>query len=240
MPVPVGDLDTAHDPGAAGAQKRSDLVGEAGAEPIEAPGGHEIRVGTASWTDPTMTAAGVFYPPGADTAEERLQYYASQFPLVEVDATYYALPVPRMAELWRERTPPDFTFDIKAHALLTGQPSETKRLPKDIRTALPEDLAAKPRIYARDLRLSLMREHLDQDDDEDLLDPGLAVRRMHASAAALQAWHDDPSGARPTGRLRPLAEDSLSDWTRRWATLAYHRVYDPDGRPRSLRRRRAF
>ena len=39
-----------------------------------------------------MTAAGVFYPAGADTAEERLRYYASQFPLVEVDATYYALP----------------------------------------------------------------------------------------------------------------------------------------------------
>src|SRR4029077_5176237 len=87
----------------------------------------------------------------ADTAEERLQYYASQFPLVEVDATYYALPAPRMAELWIERTPPHFTFDIKAHALLTGQPSETKRLPKDIRTALPEDLTSKARLYNRDL-----------------------------------------------------------------------------------------
>ena len=53
---------------------------------------------------------------GADTAEERLQYYASQFPLVEIDATYYALPVARVAELWRQRTPPDFTFDVKAHA----------------------------------------------------------------------------------------------------------------------------
>lgn len=105
-----------------------------------------------------MTAAGVFYPPGADSAEERLQFYASQFPLVEVDATYYALPVPRMAELWRERTPPDFTFDVKAHALLTGQPSETKRLPKDIRAALPEALAGKPRLYARDLPAELSDE----------------------------------------------------------------------------------
>jgi uncharacterized protein YecE (DUF72 family) len=150
VPVPIGDLDPAHDPGAADAAERSAATGDAGATPISI-GSHEIRVGTASWTDPTMTAAGVFYPIGADNAEERLQYYASQFPLVEVDATYYALPVPRMAELWRERTPPDFTFDVKAHALLTGQPSETKRLPKDIRTALPEDLAAKPRLYARDL-----------------------------------------------------------------------------------------
>jgi uncharacterized protein YecE (DUF72 family) len=75
-----------------------------------------------------------------------------------VDATYYALPYPRMAELWRERTPPDFTFDVKAHALLTGQPSETKRLPKEIRTALPEQLAAKARLYNRDLPAELADE----------------------------------------------------------------------------------
>ena len=72
-----------------------------------------------------------------------------------MDATYYALPNRRTSELWVKRTPPDFTFDIKAHALLTGQPTETKRLPKDIRTALPEDLAAKARIYAKDLPAEL-------------------------------------------------------------------------------------
>jgi uncharacterized protein YecE (DUF72 family) len=98
-----------------------------------------------------MTARGVFYPDQADSAEERLGYYASRFPIVEVDATYYALPSRRTAELWVERTPPDFTFDIKAHALMTGQPTETKRLPKDLRAALPAELAEKPRIYAKDL-----------------------------------------------------------------------------------------
>ena len=71
--------------------------------------------------------------------------------MVEVDATYYALPIRRTSELWVERTPPDFTFDIKAHALMTGQPTETKRLPKDIRDALPAELAEKARIYAKDL-----------------------------------------------------------------------------------------
>lgn len=125
--------------------------------PLPSAGG-SIRVGTASWTDPTMTAAGVFYPPGADTAEERLQYYASRFPVVEVDATYYALPQARMAELWRDRTPADFTFDIKAHALMTGQPTETRRLPKSIRDALPAEAAAKTRIYAKDLPAELEAE----------------------------------------------------------------------------------
>src|SRR5204863_6644423 len=112
------DID--HDPGADRANERARPIETAASEPIET-GGSRVLVGTASWTDPTMTAAGVFYPSGADTAEERLAYYASSFPVVEVDATYYALPAERTAQLWADRTPPDFTFDIKAHALMTGQ-----------------------------------------------------------------------------------------------------------------------
>ena len=56
-----------------------------------------------------------------------------------------------MSELWVERTPPDFSFAVKAHALMTGQPTEVRRLPKPIRDALPEDLRGKTRLYARDL-----------------------------------------------------------------------------------------
>jgi len=146
----------AHDPGPDVASERAADVISAAADPIVLPdGGATVRIGTASWTDPTMTAGAVFYPRGVDSAEERLQFYATQFPLVEIDATYYALPVARVSELWRERTPPDFIFDVKAHALMTGQPTETKRLPKAIRDALPAELAAKPRIYARDMPAEL-------------------------------------------------------------------------------------
>jgi uncharacterized protein YecE (DUF72 family) len=141
-----------HDPGPDLAAATFDGPSDAAAEPVQAPdAAGVIRIGTASWTDPTMTAAGVFYPAGADNAEERLQYYASRFPVVEVDATYYSLPARRTSELWVKRTPPDFTFDIKAHALMTGQPTETKRLPKDLREALPGEVATKTRIYAKDL-----------------------------------------------------------------------------------------
>ena len=152
----TGDID--HDPGADGAAARVAALETVAAEPIEAPGGSHVLVGTASWTDPTMTAAGVFYPSGADTAEGRLAYYASTFPVVEVDATYYALPAERTAQLWVERTPPDFTFDIKAHALMTGQGTETKRLPKAIRDELPAELREKTRIYAKDLPADLNDE----------------------------------------------------------------------------------
>ena len=144
-----------HDPGPDGAASRVDAIETVASEPLELNGGSKVLVGTASWTDPTMTASGVFYPVGTDSAEERLQYYASTFPVVEVDATYYALPAERTAQLWVDRTPPDFTFDIKAHALMTGQGTETKRLPKAIKDELPGELKAKTRIYAKDLPAEL-------------------------------------------------------------------------------------
>ncbi|MDQ4035174.1 MAG: DUF72 domain-containing protein [Chloroflexota bacterium] len=139
-----------HDPGPELAGRRGEAHATAAREPISI-GESTVRIGTASWTDPTMTAPGVFYPPDAGTAEDRLLYYANQFPMVEVDATYYALPARRTGELWLERTPPDFTFDIKAHALMTGQPSEVSRLPKDLREELPAAILDKKRVYARDL-----------------------------------------------------------------------------------------
>jgi uncharacterized protein YecE (DUF72 family) len=91
-----------------------------------------IRVGTASWTDRTLLASG-WYPSTANTAEKRLAYYARHFPLVEVDATYYAPPGEDTARLWAQRTPADFTFNIKAFSLLTGHPTKVSALPKDLR-----------------------------------------------------------------------------------------------------------
>ena len=59
-----------------------------------------ILVGTASWTDPTLIACKRFYPRGCYSAEARLRHYARTFPLVEVDAAYYAVPDPITAAAW--------------------------------------------------------------------------------------------------------------------------------------------
>ncbi len=112
-------------------------------------------MGTASWTDPTFTARGVFYPDDAKTPETRLRYYASLFPLVEVDSPFYALPTAQIARGWVERTPDSFAFDVKAHALMTGHATEIARLPADFRGALPPGLATASRIYAKDLPADL-------------------------------------------------------------------------------------
>ena len=99
----------------------------------------EFRVGTASWTDPTLVNSDLFYPPSVRSAEERLRFYAEQFNTVEVDSTYYALPAERNAKLWAERTPDDFIFNIKPFALMTQHPAEMSRLPKPLREMLPAD-----------------------------------------------------------------------------------------------------
>jgi uncharacterized protein YecE (DUF72 family) len=79
--------------------------------------GMSIRVGTASWTDPTLIKSKRFYPPGCTSAEARLRFYASQFPMVEVDSSYYAMPSGSNSVLWVERTPADFVINIKAFRL---------------------------------------------------------------------------------------------------------------------------
>jgi uncharacterized protein YecE (DUF72 family) len=94
-----------------------------------------ILVGTASWTDKTLLASG-WYPKGVSSAEKRLAFYAGQFPLVEVDSSYYAPPAQRTVELWRDRTPAGFTFNIKAFSLLTQHPTRPAALPKDLREQL--------------------------------------------------------------------------------------------------------
>jgi uncharacterized protein YecE (DUF72 family) len=108
-----------------------------------------IKVGTASWTDKTLLASG-WYPKEADTPERRLAYYASQFPLVEVDSTYYTPPNERNSELWVNRTPPGFTFNVKAFSLLTQHPTKRSALYKDLR---PDGEAAN--VYLKDLNPSV-------------------------------------------------------------------------------------
>ena len=106
----------------------------------------EIRVGTASWTDRTLLESG-WYPPDASTPARRLQFYASRFALVEVDATYYALPAEQTAASWAARTPAGFTFNVKAFSLFTQHPTRIAALPADLRPAAQH--AGKDPVYLR-------------------------------------------------------------------------------------------
>ena len=90
-----------------------------------------------------------WYPPEASTPEQRLRYYARQFGLVEVDATYYALPAEQTAVAWAARTPAAFTFNIKAFSLFTQHPTRVEALPADLRA--DAEKTGKDRVYLKDV-----------------------------------------------------------------------------------------
>lgn len=115
-----------------------------------------ILVGTASWTDKTLIACGRFYPKDARTAEARLRFYASRFPLVEVDSSYYAMPAPATAQLWAERTSPGFVMNVKAFRLFTGHATTAVVMHRDLQPTLAA--VGKPTFFYRDLPGELLDE----------------------------------------------------------------------------------
>jgi len=115
-----------------------------------------VLIGTASWSSKTLVDSARFYPPGVTSAEARLRYYASRFPLVEVDSSYYAMPTPATAQLWAERTPDDFTMNVKAFRLFTGHQTSPTVLAKDIRASLPP--SKKANLYLRDVPAEIVDE----------------------------------------------------------------------------------
>jgi uncharacterized protein YecE (DUF72 family) len=61
---------------------------------------------------------GVFYPAGLPAREE-LAYYASRFSTVELNNPFYRLPTAQMFSRWRDITPNDFQFAVKASRFIT-------------------------------------------------------------------------------------------------------------------------
>jgi uncharacterized protein YecE (DUF72 family) len=107
----------------------------------------EILVGTCSWTDRALVGSG-WYPRGSRDAAGRLRHYATRFPVVEADSTYYALPSARTSQLWAERTPEGFVFDVKAFSLLTGHPTRAAVMPDGL-PADPSDAKVLDAVWAR-------------------------------------------------------------------------------------------
>jgi uncharacterized protein YecE (DUF72 family) len=169
-----------------------------------------IQCGTAGWTDKSLIACKRFYPRGCSTAEARLRFYASQFPLVEVDSAYYGMPSATNSQLWAERTPPGFTFNFKAFRIFTGHQTSPEALPKDIVMALSGTVSPsttrKKNLYYRDLpveiRDELWRRYL------EALEPLRQTQRLGAVLFQFAPWitsapedlaHVDECAARMAG-----------------------------------------
>ena len=85
----------------------------------------------------------------------------------------------------------------------------------------PGGLGDGARRFARELRLTLMREHLDLDEDDDLLDPARAADTVRKSAAELDAWHDGGCQRTPTGRATAQPPHRQGRQAARPASLAH-------------------
>ncbi len=78
--------------------------------------GKAVLVGTSGWHYSHWS--GPFYP--ADLHKQQwLAFYADRFPSVEINNSFYRLPEPSTIGSWRDHTPPDFLFAVKAPRTIT-------------------------------------------------------------------------------------------------------------------------
>jgi uncharacterized protein YecE (DUF72 family) len=145
-----------------------------------------VKCGIAGWIDKELIGSGKFYPPQTSSSEDRLRFYASQFPLVEVDSSYHGMPARKNSELWVERTPPGFTFDVKSFSLFTQHPTNPKALPPEIRDGIPAELAAKKSVYLEQLPTEVVDAAWDE--FRDAIEPLRAAGRLGAVFFQFPPW----------------------------------------------------
>jgi uncharacterized protein YecE (DUF72 family) len=72
-----------------------------------------IYIGLAGWGDHDDLYIGM-------SKQSKLEVYAGHFPIVEIDASFYAVQPARNMEKWARETPPTFQFVVKAYQGMTG------------------------------------------------------------------------------------------------------------------------
>ena len=70
-----------------------------------------IRVGVGGWTYEPWR--GLFYPKGL-TQKDELAYASSHLTAIEINGTFYGTQKPASFAKWRDETPDDFVFSVKA------------------------------------------------------------------------------------------------------------------------------
>lgn len=77
-----------------------------------------VHVGLSGYSYKPWQGEGRFYPPGLKQ-KEFLEFYASRYETVEIDATWYRMPSESSVRTWVDNTPDGFTFAFKAHRTIT-------------------------------------------------------------------------------------------------------------------------
>ena len=77
-----------------------------------------IRAGIGGWTFEPWR--GVFYPPGLVHKRE-LEFASQALTSIEINGTYYSTFKPDSWRKWRDETPDDFVFSVKASRYCTNR-----------------------------------------------------------------------------------------------------------------------
>src|SRR3990170_1646410 len=75
-----------------------------------------VHIGCAGWV--YRHGKGGFYP--TELPQKRwFDHYARDFDTVEINASFYRLPLPSTFDGWREKAPPGFRYAVKANRFMT-------------------------------------------------------------------------------------------------------------------------
>lgn len=75
-----------------------------------------VYIGTSGWSYKSWEKT--FYPANVPVARH-FYFYATQFPTVEINLTFYRLPTTAMVEGWNQKAPPGFVYAIKGSRFIT-------------------------------------------------------------------------------------------------------------------------
>src|SRR3954467_11552985 len=76
----------------------------------------KIHVGTSGWHYKPWL--GLFYPDKL-AAGEMFKFYARHFDTVEINNSFYQLPLPSTFDSWRDHSPRNFLFAVKGSRFIT-------------------------------------------------------------------------------------------------------------------------
>lgn len=99
--------------------------------PVETPAGPPAPLTTPLWIGTSGYSfddwTGPFYPDGTPKGK-RLDFYATQFPCVEINSTYYGIPHPAIMAKLAEKVPEGFEFTAKAFEAMTHRRAQAPEL----------------------------------------------------------------------------------------------------------------
>jgi uncharacterized protein YecE (DUF72 family) len=75
-----------------------------------------VYIGTSGWSYKSWDKA--FYPQDIPKSRQ-FEFYATQFPTVEINNTFYRLPTLNAVRGWRAKAPPGFVYAVKGSRFIT-------------------------------------------------------------------------------------------------------------------------